>query len=58
MPEKPRIDCLKCQHYYITWDAKFPKGCRLYKFKSKWPPSYAVYDATGSLCEHFAEKTK
>ncbi len=54
--EKPRINCVKCEYYVVTWDTHFPKGCRLFKFKSKLVPSQTVYEATGKLCEEFVEK--
>jgi hypothetical protein len=57
MPEKLKtVNCLKCKQYYVTWDAKFPKGCKLFKFKSKSSPSILVFEATGAMCEHFEEK--
>ncbi|HAJ79083.1 MAG TPA: uracil-DNA glycosylase [Fibrobacteres bacterium] len=52
------IDCFKCKHYYITWDNKFPRGCRLFKFKSKYPPSRLVLESTGAPCDHFVLNTK
>ena len=48
--------CLKCRHYYVTWDPKLPKGCKLYQFKSKHMPSLEVELASGSECEGFEEK--
>jgi hypothetical protein len=58
MPDNPRIDCRKCRHYYITWEASFPHGCTLYEFKGKLMPSGTVWEATGKACEHFAQVTK
>ena len=45
-------------HFYITWDPKFPNGCRLYRFKSKTYPSFTVWEATGARCEHYVRKDK
>jgi hypothetical protein len=58
MPTDPRIDCRRCRHFYITWDAGFPSGCLLFKFKSKTLPSLTVWEATGAPCEHYEEKVK
>jgi hypothetical protein len=58
MQEKQKSNCPQCQHYYVTWDRNFPKGCKVYRFKSKNLPSELVYEATGILCEYFAEKPK
>lgn len=52
------VDCTKCEHFYITWDVKFPKGCRLFGFKSSQPPSFGVKDATGKQCEHFKPRSQ
>jgi hypothetical protein len=58
MPETPKINCAQCQYFYVTWDKNFPKGCKVFRFKSKKLPSDFVYEASGILCEHFAEKPK
>jgi hypothetical protein len=58
MPEKQKISCPQCQYFYVTWDKNFPKGCKVFRFKSKKFPSDFVYEATGIMCEHFAEKPK
>ncbi|WP_404429822.1 hypothetical protein [Sutcliffiella horikoshii] len=51
-----RINCLKCKHYYVTWDAKFPKGCRAFGFKTNQMPSVAVLRSSGSPCLKFDAK--
>ena len=58
MPAKSAVDCRACKHYYVTRDKDFPKGCKLFGFKSKNAPSYLVYEATGAPCEHYEEKQK
>jgi hypothetical protein len=58
MPIRTDVDCAKCRHFYVTWDPHFPKGCKVFGFKSKQLPSHTVYEATGKFCEEFAEKTK
>lgn len=53
---RERIYCKKCKHYYITWDIKFPNGCKLFGIKSKHLPSMMIYQSTGKNCDHFIEK--
>lgn len=50
------LNCIKCNYFYITWDSKFPKACKLYGFKGKNYPSLTVFQATGKQCEHFTPK--
>lgn len=50
------IECHKCKYYYITWDKKFPYGCRKMGFKSKTLPSIAVYQNSGFECQLFQPK--
>lgn len=53
-----RVNCFNCVHYYVTWDKNFPKGCRLFGFKSRRLPSEVVRESTGNSCENHAEKKK
>lgn len=55
---QPRIDCLKCQHYYVTWDPKFPRGCKAFGFKTSAMPSVTVRNSSGSACMNFEPKAK
>ncbi len=57
-PEKRRIYCKDCMYYYITWDKKFPHGCKLWGIKSMHMPSVVVYRSKGSPCEYFKKKKK
>ena len=58
MQETPKINCLRCQYYRVTWDRNFPKGCSLFGFKSQKLPCDFVYEASGVRCDHFMEKSK
>jgi len=51
-----RINCMKCEHYYITWDMNFPRGCRIYEFKTREWPSAVVYRSSGIPCMNYKEK--
>lgn len=50
--------CPKCRHFYITWDARFPNGCRAYGIKAKYPPALEVFRATGKSCLLFERKVQ
>lgn len=50
-PQPP--NCLKCAHYYITWDTRFPYGCRAIGFKSKRRPQLDVLHNSGASCLAF-----
>jgi hypothetical protein len=53
---KDKINCFHCIHFYITWDKKFPKGCKAMNFKSKKMPSLLVHEASGMECTRFKPK--
>jgi len=46
-------NCLKCRHFYVSWDPSFPRACRVFGVKSRQMPSLAVYQATGRHCPAF-----
>jgi hypothetical protein len=47
---------LHCQHFFVTWDAQQPRGCRAYGFKSNDLPSDVVYASSGAACQLFERK--
>lgn len=52
-------NCHQCKHFYITFDQRTPKGCRVYGLKSKQMPSTIVKQATnGSGCLGFELKDR
>lgn len=54
-----KVNCLKCQHYFITFDPVAPKGCRAYGIKSSQLPSVIIKQANnGNNCMGFKEKEK
>ncbi|MCP4716637.1 MAG: uracil-DNA glycosylase [Deltaproteobacteria bacterium] len=55
---KEKVNCHRCRHYYITWDKRFPYGCREMGFKSRFLPSDAVYQNSGMACLGFVPKAK
>jgi hypothetical protein len=57
MTEKQeRIDCMKCKHFYITWDPNFPRGCKAFGFKTRTLPSAQVLSSSGSPCMNYEHK--
>lgn len=54
--ENARINCMKCEHFYITWDPKHPRGCRVYGFKTQQLPSLVVFQSSGTPCMNYIEK--
>jgi hypothetical protein len=51
-------DCGKCTHFYITYDASFPYGCWVLKFKGKRKPHLEVLAASSMPCQLFKRKRK
>ena len=52
-----RINCRRCEHYFVTWEAKKPHGCRAYGFKGQQIPSIVVFQSTGTDCNLFKLKS-
>jgi len=50
------IDCFSCQHFYVTWDANNPRGCKAFAFKTRRLPSEVVFETSGEDCLKFAPK--
>ena len=38
-------NCMKCQHFYITYDQRTPKGCKAYGIQSQQLPSIEIKKA-------------
>ncbi len=51
-------DCLKCRHFFVTWDKRFPRGCRVFEIKSRELPSHVVLRSTGRQCPSFERSPK
>lgn len=51
-----RVNCRKCRFFQITWDKKFPYGCKAYGFKTKQMPSVKVKSFSGIECLKFILK--
>ncbi len=51
-----RIDCHKCRFYFVTWNKRFPHGCKAMGFKSRFIPSLDVRRISGAACMMYDEK--
>ncbi len=51
-----QINCMKCKHFQMTYDAAAPYGCAYFKFKSKQTPSLWVMQSSGKKCQAYASK--
>ncbi|MBN1381713.1 MAG: uracil-DNA glycosylase [Deltaproteobacteria bacterium] len=56
--ERTLISCYTCRHFYITYDPKFPYGCRAAGFKSRVMPSQEMINSSGLECQLFEKKEK
>ncbi|NLN38295.1 MAG: uracil-DNA glycosylase [Smithella sp.] len=52
------INCFSCGHFYITYEPKYPYGCKAMGFKSFRMPSVDVHGASGMDCSVFIPKDK
>ncbi|WP_294947210.1 uracil-DNA glycosylase [Sulfurivirga sp.] len=46
-------DCFQCRHFYVTWDATAPRGCRYFGFKTPLLPAQVVRSSSGQPCQAF-----
>lgn len=51
---KPK--CLKCIHYFSTYDQVIPRGCKKFGFQSAKMPSLLVKEETGNECMAYEER--
>lgn len=56
-PFSGRPNCMRCAHFFITYDPFFPNGCRAMNFKSRGLPQDEVRTASGAGCLSFRERT-
>ncbi|MTI81569.1 MAG: uracil-DNA glycosylase [Firmicutes bacterium] len=56
MSKNERIYCQKCRYFYVTWNKKYPRGCKAYGFKTGGIPSAVVLRTTGNKCVCYQEK--
>lgn len=45
--------CMKCKHYFSSFNPQSPRGCRLFNFSSNKFPSMVVKEQTGAPCKGF-----
>lgn len=49
--ERPK--CTQCAHYFISYDPRFPYGCRAMNFKSRTLPQNEVAAISGMDCQTY-----
>lgn len=49
-------NCFQCVYFFVTWDARNPRGCKAYGFKTKELPSNVVQKSSGMPCLKFQQK--
>lgn len=47
------VNCFACRHFHITYDPRFPYGCRAAGFKSRSLPSREMAANSGMACQFF-----
>jgi hypothetical protein len=53
--QNKRVNCYQCKHFYVTWDPKFPRGCRAFAFKSASLPFVVVIETEKERIQSFPE---
>lgn len=48
--------CVRCIHYFVTYEPSRPHGCRAMGFKSRQNPAVVVFRNSGVSCQMFREK--
>ena len=51
------VDCNTCVHFFITWDKRYPYGCRAMRFMSANSPNKDVFEVEGRDCLAYKDKT-
>ncbi len=49
-------NCMRCLHFFVTYEPARPRGCRAYGFKSLALPSQVVLTTSGSPCQLFSPR--
>ena len=58
MARAHRVNCFRCRHFFVTWDPRFPRGCRALGFKGRAVPSDTVRQASGTRCLYFEPRAQ
>ena len=49
-------NCFKCVYFGLTWEARTPRECKLYGFKTASVPSVVFFETTGVKCVGYKRK--
>lgn len=52
-PPQAAPNCLKCRHFVVTWNRRFPRACRAFGIQTPRMPSVVVFEQTGYHCPAF-----
>ena len=55
-PNMTQVNCFECRHFFVTWDAAAPRGCRAFGFKTRQMPAQVVQASSGQPCQLFEPK--
>ncbi len=58
MKQHSKVNCRNCRYFYITWETKYPYGCRAFAMKTKQFPASQVLLSSGKECLFFSAKIK
>jgi hypothetical protein len=47
---RQKVLCLRCRHYFVTWDKNHPHGCKAFKLKSAVLPYYDIQLVSNMNC--------
>lgn len=53
---KRRADCFTCRHFFVTWNPRWPRGCRAFGFQTRELPSSLVRETSGGECRAHEER--
>ncbi|HIG36511.1 MAG TPA: uracil-DNA glycosylase [Oceanospirillaceae bacterium] len=48
---------MQCKHFYVTREASFPRGCRLFAIKSRQLPMIEILRIDGHACRGYTPKS-
>lgn len=51
-----KVNCIRCIHFFSTYDPQMPRGCRKFNIKSKTMPHILVEKESNHECRGFKER--
>ena len=50
------IVCYSCRHFFVTWQERYPYGCKAFNMKSKTLPCLKVFQESRKNCLYYQTK--